>query len=325
MLRKFYAETMQDALEQVQRACGDEAIILDTRVTREEDGRERVELWVELGEGARPAPPPSPADGPPPEAVDDVMQYVQALQDEVREVHTRLAGLSTGMGWLGASPWEASGELGDLLADGLARKLPVSGGVQAQPGRRAAFIGPTGVGKTTLISRLLWSLAAPAVAPVGVLSLDTWKFGGIEPLRRVCARLDVPLEVAYTPDDVPGALDVLAGRLVLIDTAGVNPRDPAALAELQALLAEAAPDEVHLVVSAGASAVAVRETLTRLAVVQPEQFAITKLDETPALLEVLPLFVGTGMALSYLTAGARVTDVLTPATAEIITRCCTGE
>lgn len=341
-LRKFYAANMQEALDMVRAELGEDVVILDTRTLREpgapsEPPVERVEIWAQCAAGVASPPPPAslPAVAKEPVAVpmeapdtacieepNDLAAQMQDLQAQLLNVHSRLELLSDGMGWLGTGSISLSNELVHGIADSLAGKLPVSGGIRCTGAPHVvALIGPTGVGKTTMVAKLAWHFAVTEGRKVGVISADTHRVGAQEQIERYCRHLELPLEILYAPDQAAEALARLADcELVLLDTPGGSQRNAEYLAEVGALLLAADPIEVHLVLNAGASSAVIRDVMQRYAGLHPDQVIFTKLDEAPTPLEVLPLVLGSGLSLSYLGAGQTVATDLTLASPEIISR-----
>ncbi len=90
-----------------------------------------------------------------------------------------------------------------------------------------AFVGPTGVGKTTGIAKLAarWVMRHGA-RDLALVSLDDTRFGAHEQLRVLGRLLGVE---CYALDDPAALADLLPRlprhRMVLIDTAGISPRD----------------------------------------------------------------------------------------------------
>lgn len=350
-LRKFYATSMQDALEAIRAELGEEAVILDSRAFTEpgaegEPPVERVEVWVQCT--AAPAPHPVPDETPAPvpdllppalpelpeetagaalteEPADDtprVLSELDELRRQLDTVHSEMDVLRDGMGWMGVGSLGAGNALGQCIVEGLAGALTYSGGIRCLGlPHVVALIGPTGAGKTTMTARLTWHFAVLQGMSVGVIAADTHRVGAVDQVTRYCRHLEVPCEVVYTAEEIPEALERLADRaLVLIDTPGVGQRNPALLEEIQALLLAADPAEVHLVMSANVSSATVRDVFHHYATLHPDQLILTKLDETPGLPELLPLAVGSGMAISYLSAGQQLDDGLHLASPEIILR-----
>ena len=78
-------------------------------------------------------------------------------------------------------------------------------------GERAAVIGPSGAGKTTLI-RVLGTSLRPTAGRVEVFATDPWRLGAAE-LRRLRARIGVVHQSPPIPPRLRVVTAVLAGRL----------------------------------------------------------------------------------------------------------------
>ncbi len=74
------------------------------------------------------------------------------------------------------------------------------------------------------------------------------------------------------------------------------------------MLAEAKPDEVHLVLSSTGSAKSLQVTAERFAAVGTTGLILTKLDEATSLGQLVPLIRQSLLPLSYLTDGQNVPD-----------------
>jgi flagellar biosynthesis protein FlhF len=133
-------------------------------------------------------------------------------------------------------------------------------------------------------------------------------------LRTYADIIDLPMEIVSTPREMHQAVARMADLdLILMDTAGRSPRDDVQIQELKSMLAEAAPDEVHLVLSSVASAASLVRTAEQFAVVGTTALVLTKLDEAVSLGNLLALVRGSKLPLSYLTHGQNVPDDIAPA------------
>ncbi|WP_029420488.1 flagellar biosynthesis protein FlhF [Alicyclobacillus macrosporangiidus] len=196
---------------------------------------------------------------------------------------------------------------------------------QAQPigakSRVVALVGPTGVGKTTTIAKLAALNVIGGQRRVGLITADTYRIAAVEQLRTYANILNVPLEVVCHPQDMPGALERLSDRdLILIDTAGRNFRMDVYVQEMKALLSAAPVDEVHLVLSLTTKPEdmdAVAEAFSTLPV---HKLLFTKLDETLSHGAILNLMCKYRLPLSYVTTGQNVPDDLEVADIEKLLR-----
>ncbi len=210
------------------------------------------------------------------------------------------------------------------LADSLAVAPPV--GPLAGTRRVAALIGPTGVGKTTTIAKLAANLKLQSGVRVGLLTIDTYRIAAVEQLKTYADIIDVPLVVGADAPSALRAIDELGSvDLILVDTAGRSPRDEAGLRELTELLAELGPDEVHLVLSAAASARNLRAAVDRFAPARPDRLILTKLDEAETFGPLLAVVGRTDRPVAHLTTGQSVPDAIEAASAHRLAGLILGE
>ncbi len=175
--------------------------------------------------------------------------------------------------------------------------------------RIVALVGPTGVGKTTTIAKLAANYRLREKRRVGLITVDTYRVAAVEQLRTYADIIDLPMEVVATPREMREAVARMNHLdLVLMDTAGRSPRDEIKIQELKSMLAEAGPDEVHLVLSSTASAKGLVGAAERFAEVGTTALLLTKLDEATSLGHLIGLVRQCELPMSYLTDGQNVPD-----------------
>jgi len=217
-----------------------------------------------------------------------VMEWHRFSQAHPAEVSTvqRLQdmGLPTGLAReLGraaatAQPERAFVEALKMLGDQLEQRAedPV------EAGGTYAFVGPTGVGKTTTLAKL----AARAVLhrgrdSVALISTDRFRIGAQEQLRNYARILNVPLHIARDETHLAQLLEAVADRhLVLIDTSGMSQRDFRMMQKLEALMGAGEAVKMLLVLSANAQYPALEDVKKRFAGLPLHGTVLTKLDET---------------------------------------------
>jgi flagellar biosynthesis protein FlhF len=197
----------------------------------------------------------------------------------------------------------------------------------ARGGRRlVTLVGPTGVGKTTTIAKLAANFRLRDKRRVGLITVDTYRIAAVEQLRTYADIIDLPMEIVATRAEMKAALARMADlEVVLMDTAGRSPRDEVKLQELQSMLAEAMPDEVHLVLSSVTSAAGLSNLVERFSVVGATALVLTKLDEAASLGNLLGTLRGCRLPLSYLTHGQNVPDDIAPAEQDRLARVILGQ
>jgi flagellar biosynthesis protein FlhF len=214
-----------------------------------------------------------------------------------------------------------------LLAETIERCIPIAPPIRAVVGTRrvVALVGPTGVGKTTTVAKLAANFKLAHGLRVGLVTVDTYRIAAVEQLRTYAEIIDLPLAVANDPGEMHRAIDELGGvDVVFIDTAGRSPRDEVKIRELGEFMAQARPDEVHLVLSAGAGERTLRSALDRFAQVRADRLILTKLDEAESLGAVLGVLGVADRPVSYITTGQAVPDDIEPADRKRLARLVLG-
>ncbi len=172
-----------------------------------------------------------------------------------------------------------------------------------------ALVGPTGVGKTTTVAKLAAQYRLRQGRNVGLVTIDTYRIAAVEQLRTYARIIDVPLEVAATREQLRAALGALKDcDVILIDTAGRSQNDHGRLQELDELLREACPDEVHLVLSVAAGSGVLKQAVERFSALGVNRLIFTKLDEAVGFGVTLDCLRQAEVRLSYVTTGQEVPD-----------------
>jgi flagellar biosynthesis protein FlhF len=201
---------------------------------------------------------------------------------------------------------------------GLSQYLLVTGDRWLENGGRVAFIGATGVGKTTTLAKLAvrWVLRH-GPRDIALVGSDTVRIGAQDQIQSLGQLLGVPV---YTPDNfesLPTLLSRLGDRhrLILIDTPGSSLRDGQLANRLGVLSNCASQMETALVLAASTQAGAVEETVKRFASANPACCVLTKVDEAASLGGALSVLIRARLPVSYLSEGQRVPEDLRPARA----------
>ena len=192
----------------------------------------------------------------------------------------------------------------DLLAE--------PSGQDGLPGRKVvAFVGPTGVGKTTSLAKLAACLALQKKKRIVLMTMDGYRIGAVEQLRSYAGLMGVPFRFVGQVSDLSGAIEEHSQRdYILIDTAGHGPRDMESMGALASFLKASDFVERHLVLSAATRPSDLREAMDRFEVCRPDHLLFTKLDETSTPGHLLNELVRTQKSFSYYSDGQRVPDDL---------------
>jgi len=348
-VRRYFANSMREALEAVRRDQGSEALILSNRTV---DGG--IELIVAAGEidqsmveRLTPKPRASATDGlsrgnpePAASALWTHPDTVTQMQRELGAIKGLIEQQLSSFVWhdySGRSSLQAR-LLQDLAKLGvvphLARQLVGrAGGAEdhdeawqcvmaalsarltfaadpLQHGGTAAFCGATGVGKTTLISKLAARHALRhGVDSVAVISTDEQRLGAHHQLLTFGRLLGIRVEIARDRAALGTRLTELAGTpLVLIDLPGWAPRDARFGVSAEDLNATGQTIDLYLVAAATTEYLALNRTLQALADVRLAGCCISKLDEAAGLGTALSMLVESGLPLAYVSEGQQVPD-----------------
>jgi flagellar biosynthesis protein FlhF len=197
----------------------------------------------------------------------------------------------------------------------LARRIETVGERWMESGGIVAMVGPTGVGKTTLIAKLAarWVLRN-GPRDLALISTDCIRIGAQEQIHTLGRLLGVPAYAIDGAADLAETLDHVGDRrLVLIDSAGLSQRDPRLADELTTLANASDRLETSLVISAASQAGAIEEALEKFVPARPTTCSVTKLDEATSLGGTMSALIRAKLPLAYLSDGQQVPEDLSPA------------
>ncbi|WP_282941833.1 flagellar biosynthesis protein FlhF [Paenibacillus sp. RC67] len=176
----------------------------------------------------------------------------------------------------------------------------------------AHFVGPTGVGKTTTIAKLAAEQVLKYHRKVGFITSDTYRIAAVEQLKTYGTILNVPLEVVFSPQDLPRAFEQMKDRdIIFMDTAGRNFRNEMYVSELNALLQSEGKNETFLVLSLTTKykdMKAIAENFTKFKL---DKVLFTKMDETDTYGSIINLVNDFQLQMSYVTHGQSVPEDIT--------------
>ena len=188
---------------------------------------------------------------------------------------------------------------------------------------RIALVGPTGAGKTTTAAKLAVRRGTFGAARCGLLTLDTYRVGGMEQLATYAELADVPFEVVYDAREVEAAMKRLSScDVVIIDTPGRSPASAELTERWRSLLDALTPDEVHLVMPATLRhdlavdvARAYRATREHCGATH---LLLSKVDEVPREAGVTDLALSLDMPARWITDGQDVPADLKPGVSRLL-------
>ncbi len=340
-IKTFRAKSFREALAQVKKEMGEDAVILSTEEMKGLPPAVTVEAAVdyeiqEVTAPRRPVPSPAaPALRPPPEPAPPaesagIRQLQRAISEVRSEVGTIREFLETARAESGAAPLSAGKR--DVLrflkgrgvreefarnlcgkADNL-REIPramleevaVREGGPESEGRAVMLIGPTGVGKTTTVAKLA-AAATREGKRAAIVSLDSYRIGAIEQIRIYSKIMGVPLEIAPDAREVKACVARHADKdVVFIDTTGRNPMGGKFLSELSPVYESGVPVETHLLISATCDHDFLEEAWKSYARLPVDFVGVTKVDEAVRYGALYNVAALCGRPIAYLTTGQTV-------------------
>lgn len=175
----------------------------------------------------------------------------------------------------------------------------------------AAFVGPTGVGKTTTIAKLAALLSFRQRMRIGMISVDNYRVGAFEQLKAYAAIMGLPCMPAFTADDLAEALDRMKTMdLILIDTAGHSHNDKEKINEILGLLRSDFGISVHLTLSVTTELINMVEAAKAFSVFNPDTYVFTKIDEARRCGKILDQMNEFNLPVSLVTNGQKVPEDL---------------
>lgn len=209
--------------------------------------------------------------------------------------------------------------LRDSLIEGLTNTINFKGDVFENINRKkvVAFLGPTGVGKTTNLFKIASNLVLNKKMKVAVISIDTFKAGAADQARSYSNILGIPFYLLADPKKIRETVDDLDFvDVILIDTVGRSHYDHWKLGEIKETLKFLDELEYMMVLSCnmntkeGSNIVEKYQRFFKI-----NYLFFTKIDET-AYPGIIPnLAVKTKIPLTYISTGQNVPEdlkVLTP-------------
>jgi flagellar biosynthesis protein FlhF len=183
----------------------------------------------------------------------------------------------------------------------------------ARKPRIMVLVGPTGVGKTTTLSKLaaIYGIGTDDISAVDVrmITIDAFRICAKEQLQSIGNIMQIPVscvdnkaalrrEIALHSEDTD---------MFLIDTIGKSPKDASKLGEMKEIL-DGCPKgtEYHLVLSSGTKSSDIENIMRQFEPFNYRSVILTKIDETERVGNIISALAEKGKPVSYLTDGQSV-------------------
>jgi len=338
-LQRFVAADMRSAMQQIKSTFGPDAVILSSHSV---DGGVELVAAIDFDESilstraavaaAEPATKVEKNFSATP--LDDMRQEIQTLRGMLEAqlrgghvvgghsyepLHTVLLQklLYLGVSPNTASTWAKSvrPDLNELRAwdavlSYISELLPIRDSRRIEEGGIYAFVGPTGVGKTTTLAKIAARFSLRFGADkLGLVTMDSYRIAAQEQLILYGKILGVKVCVAQDEVALSRVLRQLNDKkLILIDTAGVNPADERMVKQMEVLSLYHQSIAKILVIQATSHYQVLIDAIKRYQINHIDQCIVTKLDESLALGGALSAIIESDLSISYLTHGQRVPE-----------------
>ena len=205
----------------------------------------------------------------------------------------------------------AKGSLRDAVRATLAATIPAPAPLPPN-GAAIAFVGAGGAGKTRCAAALASAYAKGSTLAASVVSLGSDDWGG--DLKELLKGQNVwVMGAAQGAEAIPAVQHGRDGGLVVVDTAGVTPRDPAAVEALANELRSLSLDAVYVAVPATFSVHAARKLVEGFAALSADGIAVTHADEADQLGIAAELAHISSMPVAYIHEGLELDGGLSAA------------
>jgi len=186
-----------------------------------------------------------------------------------------------------------------------------------------AFVGTTGVGKTTTLAKIATNMVLKSKKKVVFFTIDTFRVAATDQIKVYGDIIGIPVEIIYKESDfLPYVMKHKDADVILIDTAGRSQKNNLDLLELKKYLHNGSDlnIEIFLVLSATTRYRDMLDISNNFKKVNYSKLIITKTDETTTWGSIMSISFETGKAISYIGNGQNVPDDIMPADSNSIIR-----
>jgi flagellar biosynthesis protein FlhF len=331
-IRTYRGKTIEEALSKVKNVLGPEAMIISTTPIKANSGNKGFEVAAMPGRGAASDAHPNHFG----EVKSELMSikemiyllnhsgtltetllmntaalnlYARLIRNGIDDHYARM--FLERAGALSCESLDQGNNIEKKTIREVMRVIGVKDPFDAQDGHRivAAFIGTTGVGKTTTIGKLAAQLVLTARKKVGLISVDNYRIGAMEQLKTYAAIIGIPYFPAFSRSDLLFALRRMEGRdVVLVDTAGQSHYDRQRIAELRNMIAGDPPISSHLLMSVSTRDSEMKKAAANFSQLEFQSYIFTKIDEAERCGSIVNQIMKLHLPISFITTGQNVPE-----------------
>ncbi len=172
-----------------------------------------------------------------------------------------------------------------------------------------AFVGPTGVGKTTTLAKIAARLKFLCKKQGLFICVDSYRMGAQEQLEKYANLMDIPMEVARTNKDLVRLFGQHKEKdFIFVDTTGRNPFSSSHKTELERLFDSVPGLMAQVMLSATSKREDIMGAISFYRQFPLAGWTLTKVDETRSLASSVFPIIEADLPLSYVTNGQRVPE-----------------
>jgi flagellar biosynthesis protein FlhF len=209
----------------------------------------------------------------------------------------------------------------DYIISSLSSLIPTSDfQLQKNGGQKViSLVGPTGVGKTTCIAKLAIISKILHNLNIGLISIDTYRLGALDQLKIFSEISNIDFLVAYEPKDIVKFMKKFKDKdIVFIDTVGRSQNNTKLLKTINEFLKVTKIDETYLVLNSTSDYKIMLDVAKKFKVLNYNGLVFSKLDEAVTFGNILNLVDEIKIPIKYLTNGQVIPDDIIAADSEFI-------
>ncbi len=212
------------------------------------------------------------------------------------------------------------GDVSMIMSERLLSTVGIDYDKQVHPKHFVVFVGPTGSGKTTTLAKVAY-LFSQSDKSVGIITLDSYRTGAFEQMSAFGNALSIPVLQAGAEDELIKATERFSWKdMIFIDTMGLSPKDKELNLKLHGMLSLLDRDRTDfiLTVSASMKEEDILDQYSSYSQFSPSSLAVTKLDETETIGNVLSFSYKVSVPMLFFTDGQKVPDDISKASGTLL-------